>query len=82
MIGHAVGDSTSGHPPGTHMAVLMQPDEASLAKLAVWLEGRGLTVVRVFEDDEPYPGQLMALGIPLGRKGDLRRHLSSVPSLR
>lgn len=83
MIGHAVGESvTERHGPDVHMGVLMQPDEARLRGLADWLEGRGLAFVRVFERDAPYEGQLMALGVPPGRKGDLRRHLSSIPRLR
>ena len=82
QIIHATGQSTTGHPPDTYAGALMRPDEPTLQRLADWLEARGVALVRVVESDGPYAGQLMALGVSLGRKEALRRHLSSLPLLR
>lgn len=83
MIVHAAGESLSAaHPAGTYAVVLAARDAADIERIAGFLEERGVALVRVHEPDPPWNGQLMALGIPLGRKEDLRRHLSAFPLLR
>ena len=82
MIVHAVGDSVEGpHPPGTYAVVLAAKDEAHIASIAAFLEQKGVGLVRVSEEDPPYSGQLMALGLRLGRKEVVGRYVSSLPKL-
>jgi hypothetical protein len=83
MIIHAAGESAGGPvPDGTHAIALMVPDEAALRRELVRMRMRGCALVEITEDQEPYAGQLMALGLVPGRKEDLRRHCSSLPMLR
>lgn len=84
MIVHASDESVIDGPvpDGTHAIVLMVPNEERLHAEAARLEARGVDVVRVIEDQAPYAGALMALGLRPGRKEALRRHVSSLPKLR
>jgi hypothetical protein len=83
MIVHAVGESLDAtHAPETYACVLAARDGEHLAAEADRLEAAGVTLVRVREPDTPYNGALMAVGIRPTRKGDLRRHTSSLPLLR
>lgn len=82
MIVHAVGDSLeAAHPPGTYAVVLAARDEEHTREIAAFLESKGVALVRVLEDDPPYAGQLMALGLRLGRKEVVGRYVSSLPKL-
>lgn len=61
---------------------LTVPDEAALRALADSLERAGLPRHLIVEDDAPYQGQAMALGVvPTDRKR-LKPYLSSFPLLR
>jgi hypothetical protein len=84
MIVHAAGESVvdGPAPESTHAVVLMARDEAHLLAEAARLELRGARIVRVVEDQAPFAGQLMALGLPPGRRQDLRRLVSCLPMLR
>jgi hypothetical protein len=83
MIVHAAGESAGGLvPDGTHAIVLMVPGEPALQRELQRLQMRGCALVAVYEDQAPYAGQLMALGLRPGRKEDLRRHCSSLPMLK
>ena len=62
--------------------MLAARDEAHLAAEAARLEAAGVPVVRVHEDDAPFCGALMALGLPPARKEKRKRLLSSMPLLR
>lgn len=80
---HAAGESSPGDlPSDTHGALLAVPSESALAAQAERLRARGLRVIEIREDRAPYNGQLMALGIPPGRKEDLRRHFGGLATLR
>jgi hypothetical protein len=83
MLVHAAGESSPGGlPPGTYAIVLAVPSEAVLVSESDRLERAGVQLVRIYEPDAPYNGQLMALGIVPVRKETLRRHLSSIPLLK
>jgi hypothetical protein len=83
MLIHAAGESSPGNvKDGTHAGALMVPGEAELLALAQRLEDAGLRPVRIVETDGAHSGQLMAIGLPPGRKAVLRRHLSSLPLLK
>jgi hypothetical protein len=62
--------------------VLHVPDEAALKRIADTLSQQGVAFVKIEEDDEPYRGALMALGLVPARKESVRRHLSQLPLLR
>lgn len=80
---HAAGESSPGNlPSGTYAVALAVPDEATLAREADRLERAGVQLVRIHEPDQPYCGQLMALGLVPARKEDMRKHLSSLPLLK
>ncbi len=80
---HAAGESSPGSlPAGTHAVVLVVPDESALRAVGYRLEMAGVRFVRVEEDDHPFEGQLMALGLLPARKEVVRRFVSSLPLLR
>lgn len=80
---HATGESLEErHPEGTYAVVLTVPDELALTLLAERLEAAGVALARIHEDDAPYSGALMALGLRPARREVLRRHLSTLPLLR
>jgi hypothetical protein len=80
---HAAGESSPGSlPSGTFAIALAVADEPALTREAERLRARGVSFVEVREDDAPYDGALMALGLMPGRREDLRRHVSSLPTLK
>lgn len=80
---HAAGFSSPGNlPPHTHAIALAVPDEAALWRLSDALHRAGIEHVRVIEFDEPFAGQLLAIGVAPRPKEVLRRYLSSLPLLR
>jgi hypothetical protein len=81
-VGHAAGESSPGNlPANTHLVILAAEDEPSLAALAARLDARGAGPVRIHEDRAPYLGQLMAVGLPPGRKEVIGRHVRGLPLL-
>jgi hypothetical protein len=60
----------------------MVPDEAALDVLSRRLSWAGVDHVRVVEPDAPWLGQLMAIGVPPGRKEVVGRPFSSLSKLR
>ncbi len=61
--------------------VLAAPSEAELVKIELRLLAHGLSPVAIRENDGPYAGQLMALGLaPMPKRAG--RVLSSLPLLR
>jgi hypothetical protein len=80
---HAAGQSSPGNlPPGTYAVALTVPDEAALRALADDLGAAGLPRHLVVEDDAPYSGQAMALGIAPGDRKRLKPYLSRYPLLK
>jgi hypothetical protein len=62
--------------------VLAVPDEAALAALSRRLVLAGVAHVRIVENDQPFTGQLMALGLVPRPREEVRKLLSSLPLLR
>ena len=58
------------------------PDEAALRELATALEREGLPRHLIVEDDAPYTGQAMAVGIVPADRKQLKKHLSKYPLLK
>lgn len=61
---HAAGESSPGKlPKGTFARVLQVADEAALKAIGWELFRAGVKIAMVFEPDEPWNGQLMAIGV-------------------
>lgn len=63
---HAAGESAANNnvPDNTHAIALHATNEAELACLEAKLIAIGIRFKAIREPDEPYNGQLMAIGIP------------------
>jgi peptidyl-tRNA hydrolase len=81
---HAAGHSSPGPnlPSGTYAIALSVQDEAELRALSERLEASGIQHYRICEPDEPYNGQLMALGLPPAYKSTYRRYISNLPLIK
>lgn len=83
---HAAGESallTASLPPGTHAVALHADGEAALVALGRALDGAGFACAKIYENDPPYAGQLMALGVaPLERTSKLKRLLGRCQTIK
>lgn len=81
---HAAGHSSPGEklPQGTYAIALSCQDESELRALSERLEAAGIPHSRINEPDEPYNGQLMALGLPPAYKSTYRRFISNLPLIK
>lgn len=78
QVVHAAGESSPGDiPPGTH-AVVLGCTEDELYSLARYLARTGVPHALIHEDDEPYRGQLLAIGLRPARKSELRPHVKKL----
>lgn len=68
-------------PAGTYAIVLAVPDEKALLELHVKLLNSNVKHTLIYENDEPYKGQAMAIGT-IGLRRDLKKHLSSLPTFK
>jgi NADPH-dependent 2,4-dienoyl-CoA reductase/sulfur reductase-like enzyme len=74
---HAAGYSTKiPIPDGTYAIALHVPDEPALRGLAARLKDAGIDHVLVIEEDKPYAGQAMAIGIAPAERRLLKPFLS------
>lgn len=75
---HAAGQSiTEPHADGTYAIALAIASEADLRALSLKLALAGVRHVLIIEDDAPYTGQAMAIGITPCDRAKLKRFLSS-----
>jgi hypothetical protein len=80
---HAAGHSSPGKlPEGTYAIALSCANEEELRALSDRLEAAGLHPHRINEPDEPFNGQLMALGLPPSYKSTYRRYVSNLPLIK
>jgi len=78
---HAASEA-SGHPP-TIVVALAVPDETTLRRLAEALGEHSLTYKLITEEDGPFAGQAMALGItPSCDRAAIRKVTSALPLVR
>lgn len=83
QIVHAAGESSPGNlPAGTFAVVLTVPSASELMQLADKLRVANAEFTCIFETDEPWSGQLMAIGARPERRSKMRKILSSVPLYR
>lgn len=69
-------------PPHTFAVVLAAKDEMTLAEAELLLKEKGIEHVAIREPDEPWNGQLMAIGIVPAPKSDLKKILQKYPLLK
>lgn len=80
---HAAGESSPGNlPTHTYAIALTCADEKSLSDLSFELFKLGIRHHRIIENDAPYEGQLMAIGIPPQPRRNIRKHLYRLPLLK
>jgi len=81
-VTHAAGESAGGPlSPGTFAVVLQAPQDR-LEALERLLEAQGVPHRAIRENDPPYSGELMAIGIQPGERSKLKRYVSSLSLLR
>lgn len=82
QVTHAAGESAGGPlSPGTYAVVLQAPQDR-LEALERLLEAQGVPHRAIREADEPYAGQLMAIGVQPDERRKLKRYFSSMALLR
>jgi Peptidyl-tRNA hydrolase PTH2 len=80
QIVHAAGESLKTPvPPGTFAVVLTAANEDELRRLGDRLRQDGIEHAQIVEDDAPWSGQLMAIGVPPAQRFALRRYFSNFP---
>lgn len=80
---HAAGESSPGSlAPGTHAYALCARDEDHLREIGWELTKNGIIPKLIVENDAPYTGQLMAIGIPPMPRSKLKKLLSDLPLLK
>jgi hypothetical protein len=81
---HAARESSVGCPrnPHEYAIALRAPDEHELNALSERLFLAGIRHSRIIENDTPWTGQLMAIGIPPASRRLLKRYLSGLPLLK
>ena len=80
---HAAGESSPGLlPEGTYAVVLAVNGSAELEQLSSRLQAAGIRHKQIRESDEPYRGELMALGLEPAPRSVLKKYLSSLRLLR
>lgn len=80
---HAAGESSPGNlDSGTYAIVLGVHSEFALQKCADRLRAASIEFVEIREPDEPYNGELMAIGVRPALRSVLRKHLSELPSFK
>jgi hypothetical protein len=80
---HAAGESTGHVPTGTVVVALAVPDEQALHKVAAALGAQSQTYALITENEGPYAGQAMALGVaPTTDRQAVRRAVSALPLVR
>ena len=83
MLIHAAGESSPGNlSPHTYAIALQARDENALNDLSFKLAAGGIPHKRIIENDAPYTGQLMAIGIKPMHRSALRRYLSALPLIK
>lgn len=79
---HAAGESSPGNlAPGTYAVVLGCSSE-QLCALERQLQLAGVPHAAIRENDAPYYGELMAIGVCPALKKEVKPYVSSLPLLR
>jgi hypothetical protein len=82
QVAHAAG-SYGKHPPEAHVVVLAVDGEPALRRAAERLQAAGVGHTPIHEPDEPWGGQMMAVGCSLVTdRTPVRKAVSELPLLR
>jgi hypothetical protein len=82
QVTHAAGESAGGLlRPGTYAVVLQAPKD-HLESLEEVLEAQDIPHRAIRENDPPYSGELMAIGVCPNERSKLKKYFSSLPLLR
>jgi hypothetical protein len=80
---HAAGESSPGNlPPETRAVALGARSEFELLKLEQKLKKKNIPHVAIREPDEPFCGQLMAIGIAPCDRSLVKKEVSNFPLLK
>ena len=80
---HATGESVNcAVPRGTHAVVLAAKTSTQLNQISDKLKLANVEHCLIIENDEPYVGELLAIGIQPQERTEVKRHLSSLPLLK
>jgi hypothetical protein len=82
QIVHAAGESSPGNLPEGTFAIALAAEPNELQDLAIRLSEAGIAHRNVRESDEPYSGELMAIGVFPQPRSKLRRYFSTLPLVR
>lgn len=82
QVTHAAGESSPGDLPLGTYAVVLGADTKTLLELERKLQREALSFVSIRENDEPYAGELLAIGIKPDRRSKLKRYFSSLSLLK
>ena len=75
-------ESSPGDLSAGTYAVVLQADADGLLELEQRLQDGCVPHRAIRENDPPYAGQLLAIGLTPGPKKEVRKHVSSLPLLR
>lgn len=67
---------------GTYAIALNARDEAHLRLVSYRLSLAGVKHTKVFENDTPFEGQLMAIGVVPCDRRTVRKHLADLPLVK
>lgn len=83
QIIHASGESSTGKlKPGTYAIALEAESSEHLGEISAKLKEAGVEHSRIIENQEPYDGELLAIGVRPGPREELRRYFSCLPLVR
>lgn len=82
QVCHAAGESSPGNLPAGTFAVVLSADKASLEALEGRLQLAGMPHRAIRENDPPYCGELLAIGICPTYKREVKRFVSALPLLK
>jgi len=82
QIVHAAGESSPGGLRAGTYAVVLAACSDELRRLRQVLEAAGVPHRAVIENDEPYCGELMAIGLEPCPRSEVKKYMKSLPLLK
>lgn len=82
QVCHAAGESSPGNLPAGTYAVVLETSPVALAALEAKLQLAGIPHRSIRENDAPYDGELLAIGICPCLKKEVKRFVSALPLVK